>query len=505
MKQMLKFSVLFLLSVSIQIFSQTKSQCLSCHSNTSLQKTIEVSGGTETIPLYVNETLYNSNKHGTLECVQCHTDITSANLYTHASGGANSLSKKYGSWARFSKSDTTLNTDGSPRTRNYYTAASLACSNTSCHTSKNNFQSSRHHTIWRLKHSKTQTVNGEVVGENYDKTCSRCHTTCATCHFKTTKIQKLEGDLLSIWSGIQSQGETAYPNASAMSEWSMDWTANIESHEFTTSDQMKQDNNVCRSCHIGFYRPATKGYLSEEAPYPTANGTSIKRHPQYYELLQSSAHKALACATCHTDVHNYPDGDFDWQTLGDAKCQNCHTMTNHYSQHTTVDCISCHATGFAKSVGQDGHDVWRWPVNGRVRPLAVKYKEALSWYPHNIEKPDPVTSCAAKCHYEGNLISAPVTGINDNEQIPLTFSLEQNYPNPFNPNTQIKYSVSKRAEVSLIIYDAIGNKVQTLFSGELQKGNYNAEFEGKNLPSGIYFARLKMNESSRTIKMLLLK
>jgi len=87
----------------------------------------------------------------------------------------------------------------------------------------------------------------------------------------------------------------------------------------------------------------------------------------------------------------------------------------------------------------------------------------------------------------------------------LTFSLEQNYPNPFNPNTQIKYSVSKRSEVSLIIYDAIGNKVQTLFSGELQKGNYNAEFEGKNLPSGIYFARLKMNESSRTIKMLLLK
>jgi len=126
---MKKIYLLFIFQLAtILVTAQiTNNQCFVCHSNQTLQKTIDVSGGTEIIPLYVNEALYNSNTHGTLQCVQCHTDITTANLYTHASGGANSLQKYYGSWARFSKSDTTLNTDGSPRTRNYYTTASLSC------------------------------------------------------------------------------------------------------------------------------------------------------------------------------------------------------------------------------------------------------------------------------------------------------------------------------------------------------------------------------------------
>jgi len=505
---MKKFYGLFLiLLLAGAIYPQiSNSTCFTCHSNTNLQMTITTSDGSEIVPLYVNESQFNTTIHGQLECVKCHTDITDANLYTHANGGADALSKTYGSWARFSKSDTTLNADGSPRTRNYYTTASLSCTQSGCHASKNNFTNTRHHTIFRLKGSHTKDVNGDIVGENYDKTCSRCHTTCGTCHFETEKYQKVQGDVMAIWDSLQTLGETPFPNAAAMTEWSMDWTTNVASHNFVRPQQLTADNDVCRSCHVGYYRPATYGYLSEDPPYPTANGTSIKRHPQYYELIQSnSQHSALACANCHSDVHSYPDGDFDWQTEGDVICQDCHSMVDHYAQHTTVDCISCHATGFARSVGQDGHDVWRWPGNNRVRPLAVKYKEALNWYPHEIEKPDPVTSCAAKCHYEGNLIGATVTGLLVDDQVPQEYSLGQNYPNPFNPETQIKYAIPKTSFVNLTVFNEIGEVVYILLNTEQRPGTYQVSFNGEGLSTGIYFARISTENFVSTIKMMLLK
>jgi hypothetical protein len=505
------FCFLLLLLIPSQLICQiTNDQCFACHSTATLQKTIEVSGGTEIVPLFVDSLSYKSSTHHTLQCVQCHTNITSDNLYTHAGGGANALPKTYGSWARFSKSDTTLNTNGSPRTRNYYTIASLSCAQSGCHSDKNGFTSSRHHTIWRLKEAHERSVNDDIVGEKYTKTCSRCHTTCATCHFETNKIQKVEGNILAIWDSLQTQGESKFPNASSMTEWAMDWTSNVASHNFIGASQLTTNNDVCRSCHTGYYRPATYGYLSEEPPYPTANGTSIKRHPQYYESLKSSHHQTQFCANCHNDVHAYPDGDFDWQTQGDANCQDCHSMTDHYAQHTTVDCISCHFTGFAKSVGQDGHDVWRWPVNNRVRPLAVKYKEALSWYPHNIEKPDSISSCADKCHYEGNLVGASIANMPLFTNIPATFELSQNYPNPFNPNTTVSFTVVKPGQVLIAVYDMNGRLVKKLTQTDKMPGIYKVTWDGKDesgyaVSSGLYIAQMTAATFTASRKMLLVR
>lgn len=498
------------LGLALQAEAQIpKEQCLACHSNPSLSKTITVSGGTETVLLYVDAAAYAANTHGALNCVSCHTDITATNLYTHAAGGANALSKTYGSWARFSKSDTTLNADGSPRTRNYYTAASMSCAQSGCHASRSAFAQSRHHTIWRLKGAHVKTVNGETVGEAYDKTCSRCHTTCATCHFSTDKQQKVPGDLLEIWDGLQSQGETPFPDAAAMTEWAMDWTTNVQTHEFVTAAELTSGNEVCRSCHVGYYRPATYGYLSEEPPYPTAMATSIKRHPQYYEWSQSDAHSTLSCAQCHTDVHSYPDGDFDWQTQGDAQCQDCHAISGHYAQHTSVDCISCHFTGFARSAGQDAHDVWRWPVNNRVRPLAVKYKEALSWYPHNIERPSGPGFCAARCHYEGNLVGAslPVaTSVEEVSESPLSFALAQNAPNPFNPSTSIEFQLAATTKVTLAVYNLLGEKVLTLASQQtMGPGTHRYLFRAEGLANGVYLYKLETPEFTDVRRMTLLQ
>lgn len=82
-----------------------------------------------------------------------------------------------------------------------------------------------------------------------------------------------------------------------------------------------------------------------------------------------------------------------------------------------------------------------------------------------------------------------------NVDVPDKFSLEQNYPNPFNPSTKIKFAVPSNVKrqmsnVSLIVYDILGNEVATLVNKELPSGEYEVEFNAKGLPSGLYFYRL---------------
>jgi hypothetical protein len=99
------------------------------------------------------------------------------------------------------------------------------------------------------------------------------------------------------------------------------------------------------------------------------------------------------------------------------------------------------------------------------------------------------------------IIDFPV-GINSETNIlPLTFSLSQNYPNPFNPVTNIGFTISDLAFVSLKVYDVLGNEIATLVNEEKQPGTYEVEFsihsdlpsgEVRNLPSGIYFYQLKI-------------
>ncbi|MCI0512298.1 hypothetical protein L0128_03715 [candidate division KSB1 bacterium] len=142
--------------------AQTNQQCLICHSNKTLTKKITLSNGTlETIPLFVDKDKFAASKHGALQCIQCHTDITTANLFSHT--GAKSLGKTYGGWARFSDQNDTV-TPGSERTRNYYTAASMSCNKGGCHTKMAAFDTSAHHVTARLKNAHVRTVNGESVG-----------------------------------------------------------------------------------------------------------------------------------------------------------------------------------------------------------------------------------------------------------------------------------------------------------------------------------------------------
>ena len=92
-----------------------------------------------------------------------------------------------------------------------------------------------------------------------------------------------------------------------------------------------------------------------------------------------------------------------------------------------------------------------------------------------------------------------------NAALPSTTTLNQNYPNPFNPGTTITYSVPSDGQITLEVYDLLGQKVATLVEGMRSAGTYAVELDASDLASGTYIYRLVTQESVQMRRMTLLK
>jgi len=99
------------------------------------------------------------------------------------------------------------------------------------------------------------------------------------------------------------------------------------------------------------------------------------------------------------------------------------------------------------------------------------------------------------------------------EEIPDKFFLSQNYPNPFNPTTSIIYYINEISFIDFKVYDVLGNETAVLINEKQEPGTHKVEFNGNDLPSGIYFYKIivtnlsdeRKNEFSQVRKMLLVK
>lgn len=99
-----------------------------------------------------------------------------------------------------------------------------------------------------------------------------------------------------------------------------------------------------------------------------------------------------------------------------------------------------------------------------------------------------------------------VSDVSDKDRmIPERFELNQNYPNPFNPATTLSFVLDHSSFVSLKIYDVFGREVRTLINEYQPEGYKSMTFDAGNLPSGVYFYRLRAGAFSETKKMLLLR
>ncbi|MFA6438922.1 MAG: M14 family zinc carboxypeptidase [Bacteriovoracaceae bacterium] len=85
------------------------------------------------------------------------------------------------------------------------------------------------------------------------------------------------------------------------------------------------------------------------------------------------------------------------------------------------------------------------------------------------------------------------------------YSLSQNFPNPFNPSTNIQFSVKERNQISLHIYNSIGQHVATAVDQELDAGTYSINFDAKQLSSGVYFYRFTSGTYTDIKKMAVIK
>jgi len=95
--------------------------------------------------------------------------------------------------------------------------------------------------------------------------------------------------------------------------------------------------------------------------------------------------------------------------------------------------------------------------------------------------------------------------VNVDVDLPNNFYLSQNYPNPFNPETRIDFSLPEKQQVSLGVYNTLGELVIELVNEEREAGSYSAMFDASNLSSGMYVYKLKTSEFAENKKMILLK
>ena len=102
--------------------------------------------------------------------------------------------------------------------------------------------------------------------------------------------------------------------------------------------------------------------------------------------------------------------------------------------------------------------------------------------------------------------STTITGIlSEDSGIPTETRLMQNYPNPFNPTTNIKFSLTKESNVTLRIYNTIGEEVTTLINKVMPAGFHTINFDASRLSNGMYIYRIEADNFVSVKKMLLVK
>lgn len=126
---------------------------------------------------------------------------------------------------------------------------------------------------------------------------------------------------------------------------------------------------------------------------------------------------------------------------------------------------------------------------------------------------DPTTANGFNLMH-GVIPTVTVTGVEsmipNSDLLPQKYVLSQNYPNPFNPSTTIKFSLPEKGQVSLIIYNIMGQRIKTLIDAPKQAQNYTITWDGMDsvgntVATGVYFYQLRTKNKVLTKKMLMMK
>jgi hypothetical protein len=99
-----------------------------------------------------------------------------------------------------------------------------------------------------------------------------------------------------------------------------------------------------------------------------------------------------------------------------------------------------------------------------------------------------------------------ITAVGTTSEVKLnSVVLYQNYLNPFNRKTTIKYEILKTSNIKIVLYNSIGQKIKTLYSGGQSIGSHSIELDGDDMPSGVYIYQIEAGGYREARKCLLLK
>jgi Secretion system C-terminal sorting domain len=106
--------------------------------------------------------------------------------------------------------------------------------------------------------------------------------------------------------------------------------------------------------------------------------------------------------------------------------------------------------------------------------------------------------------WDSTSVDFGISGLeNKSNTVPDRFTIYQNYPNPFNPSTTIKFYIPNSKYVEIVIFDVLGNKIETLLSKNLETGIHTYRLQAHNFSSGVYFYKIIAGNEIITGKMIL--
>ncbi|MDA0711783.1 MAG: T9SS type A sorting domain-containing protein, partial [bacterium] len=247
--------------------------------------------------------------------------------------------------------------------------------------------------------------------------------------------------------------------------------------------------------------PAGKAASKSVAPYPGSNtGAAVHLVPQ-----ANSSPDQVSLA-----VH-----------LTGAKAASAFNLTLHYDAASLqlMRAETAQASRFAQGSGSQPVVLQALSEAGGlilsdVFADALESDGTLLTLTFQVTRPDIVAgidiSHVLIADGNGNINALQGARLVDLNSVPSEFSLGQNQPNPFNPDTQIGYQLSEPGEVSLVIYNVLGQQVRQLVAASQPAGFYRVGWNGQDalgrpVSSGVYFYRLTAGSFSQTKMMVLLK
>ncbi len=211
-----------------------------------------------------------------------------------------------------------------------------------------------------------------------------------------------------------------------------------------------------------------------------------------------------------TDV--YPEPPLQFATVQPANDTTGLPTSVEFIWHSAVDpdpldqivYILTYATDWSDSLTHSRIE----GISDTTLSLTLEDNTEYFWLVEAMDKDSLITSSNDNTPIRfvvGNLL-----GVDAIAGIPEKYALHQNYPNPFNPTSTIQYDLPEAIYLRILVYDIMGREIVRLVDDHMEPGYHQVMWNGRDsvgreVPTGVYIARLVTPQYAKSIKMLLLK